>query len=117
VSEAAKPRVLEHGEPAQEVELLEDEADAGPDAPEGLGRGAGHRLPADLYLARGRRHEPVQAAQQRGLPRPARADQGHELAARDVEIDAVQRPGAARVVLTERADVDHRRPAVKWKWM
>ena len=71
---------------------------------------------ADPHLAGGRGHEAVEAAQQGGFPRPARPDEGHELARRDVEIDAVQRARAARIVLAEPADADHRRPAVKWKW-
>jgi hypothetical protein len=114
--QATEHGVLDHGETAQEIELLEDESDAGARAPESLRIGPGHRDAAHLDLARGRGDEPVEAPEQRGLARPARADQRHELPPPDIEIDPVQRPRAPRIVLAEAADADHRRPAVKWKW-
>ena len=42
-----------------------------------------------------------------------RLDFTHE--ARSLKRVAVERPRATRVVLPERSDADHRRPAVKWK--
>ena len=114
--ERAEQRVLQHGEPALKVELLEHEADARAHPPQRLRRGAGHHVVADPHLAAGRDDEAVQAAQESGLARPARPDEGHELTRGDVEIHSVQRARPARVVLAQPADADHRRPAVKWKW-
>jgi hypothetical protein len=75
--------ILEHGQPALEVELLEHEADARPHAPQRLGRSAGHRLvPIRTSRRSGSRGRSSSA---RGwISRPARPDEGHELTRRDV---------------------------------
>ena len=115
--EPSDQHVLEHGEAALQVELLEDEADPGADQPEALAGGAGDGRASDPDFAVRGRHEAVQAAQECGLPGPTRSDEGHPLAFGDVQVHTVESDRAARILLAQGADADHfRRPAVKWKW-
>ena len=117
--EPADQHVLEHGEAALQVELLEHEADArrGCSRRRSAG-GARDGRAADPDLAGGGRDETVQAAQERGLPGAARPDEGHQLAFGSMSRSTPSRAtGAARILLAQAADADHfRRPAVKWKW-
>ena len=85
----AERDVVEHGQVREQVVRLKDDAD--PPA---------HRIQVDVV----RRHvdvadmdrsgvdglEPVDAPQQRGLARPRRTDEAHDLAGADVERDAAQ---------------------------
>src|SRR4030095_3212132 len=60
---------------------------------------------------RGGRVEPADQVEQGGLPRAGRPHQSHEIAPRDVEVDAVQHLdalGAPLVVLGDAADLDER---------
>src|SRR5690606_6350595 len=52
--------------------------------------GAAHSLPGDLDRAGRGGQQAVQDAQQRGLPAPARTDDGDELACLDAEVDPLE---------------------------
>src|SRR5580704_14007381 len=95
--EQAVGDVVEHGQPVEQEELLEDEAEApGPQARQlrvGHGRGV---LPGDADHAAGGSFEGAHHVQQGALARPGRADDGDQLALADPQIDAGQ--GADRRV-------------------
>ena len=86
----AEGHVVDRLEVREEVEALEHHADVGAQAGE-LPALLGQPLPVDGDLPGGDRLEPVQAAAQGRLPGAGGADQRHDLAAVDVEIDALQR--------------------------
>src|SRR3990170_3994215 len=90
----ADERVPQHAEPAQQVELLEDEADTRPDPTQALARGPRDGLPVHLDLARRGRDEAVQAAQETRLPGATGSDQRHELPCGDLQIDVPESHGA-----------------------
>ena len=98
----------------QQVVELEDEADVGgaparPARRSRAGRCAGRR-PRDAPV--GRRVQPADQVEQRGLAGAGRAHQRHEVAARDVEVDAVQHLdllAAAAIDLGDAADLDQGR--------
>ena len=56
-----------------------------------MGRHAGHRFPLKTHAARRGGLEPTDHVEQRGLPRPVRADQAHDFALPDGERDLIQR--------------------------
>src|ERR1700722_11282016 len=95
--EQALGDVVEHGQPVEQEELLEDEAQAaGPQARQlrvGHGRGV---LPGDPDHATGGPFQGAHHVQQGALARPGRADDGDQLALADPQIDAGQ--GADRRV-------------------
>jgi hypothetical protein len=98
--------VARHGQPREQRApvVLEHHADPFRDRPQ--------RRALEQRLSRGRRHQPGQAAQQRGLARAARPDHAGELAARHVERDVRERdplPGRARVLLADLPQRDDRR--------
>jgi hypothetical protein len=64
----------------------------------------------DQDPARDRRHEPVHAAEQRGLSGARRAQQHDDLAALHGEADVAQGVGAAREDLADVIQRDHRPP-------
>jgi hypothetical protein len=55
------------------------------------GRERGHLVAVERVLALGRRVEQTEDREQRGLAAARRAGDGEELAARDVQVDAVER--------------------------
>src|SRR5580704_4968857 len=83
--------VVEHGQPVEQEELLEDEAKAaGPQARQlrvGHGRGV---LPGDPDHAAGGPFQGAHHVQQGALARPGRADDGDQLALADPQADARQ---------------------------
>src|SRR5262245_60075891 len=84
--------VLQHGQVADQVEGLEDEADAL--VPHFGTRGAAERrdvLAVEQVLALGRRVEEAEQREERRLAAARRAGDREELALRDVEVDAVER--------------------------
>jgi len=89
----------------EERVALEHDAEIAP-----VRRGAHHLDAAEAQAAGVRPGEAGEDHQQRGLARAGRAQQGQELAAGDVEVDAVERRGAA-VALDEAADLDRQRAA------
>ena len=108
--------VVQDAQAPEQIELLEDEADARPDPAEVLGDGSADPRVPDPDLTRRRRHQAVETAQKGGLPRPAGPDEGDHLAVADVQVYAVEPNGVAGINLSKPADVNHpRRPAVRWK--
>src|SRR5690606_32990668 len=108
---------------ARLAEQAAAEADRRPYRLEGVGgqllrheADAGARLPVvadnveavDGDGAGGRVDEAADDADQRRLAGAVRAEQGEDLAAIDVEVDALQRPEAGRVGLVELPDGDDR---------
>ena len=81
--------VLEHREVREEVERLEDEAQA-PAHADRRARGVGDDLAVEEDVAVVDLLEQVHAAQQRRLAGPARADQGDRLVRAHLEVDAAQ---------------------------
>jgi len=61
-------------------------------------------VPVDAHLARARRDDAADDVDQRGLAGAVRAEQREDLAALDLEVDALQRLQAGGVALFERAD-------------
>ena len=97
----------------EQVEALEDEADAGAVlghlaiAERGIAAGpSGHAEwhAVDQHLAARRPLQEIDAAQQRRLARAARPDQGDALAARHAEVDALEHVEIA-VALPESGDL------------
>ena len=98
IAEPAGEGVAEDRAASHEVELLEDHPNAAPDASQlGAARACDH-APAR------RVHQPVDAAQQRRLPRTRQPDEDDELAAADVEGDSIECSRAARIDLHEILD-------------
>ena len=91
--------VLVHRLPREEAEVLEDDRDA-------AGRRR-HRGAVDPHLARGRQHQPVDAAQQRRLAAAARPDDRHDLALADRHVDVLEDAQRAEA-LRETLDLDPR---------
>ncbi len=76
----------------QVARLLRDQADP---AHQLAGRGAVRDRAAYAHRTGGRFHQSDQGVEERGLPGTVAAHQGHGLAGRDGEVDAVQRPHPA----------------------
>jgi hypothetical protein len=87
--------VIEDAAPGEEVGVLEDERDG---SSEVLGRVGDGAL--------GRALEARDEAEERGFAAAGRAEEGHEGARRDVEINAVHRGDAAREDLANALDAD-----------
>ena len=88
--------VLQHRQVRKQVELLEHHADLGPHVVD-VGALVLQMHAVDVDAAAGGHFEVVDAAQNRALARPARADDNHDFAALDVEIDAFNGLYAAEV--------------------
>jgi hypothetical protein len=121
LARAGQPRreqdVALAGQLRQQVEELEDEADmvASQGAQLAL-RGARDAPPGDDDLARVGAVEPAEQVQERGLARPAAAEDGDDLARPDVEVGAVEDPARAAPAadrLDEAAGGDERTGAVR----
>src|SRR6185503_10159407 len=80
---AADDRVGEHRAPRQQAVALEHEA--------AVAARSMHRAPVEQNLARARRFEAGDDAQEGGLAAAGGADHRNELAALDVEVDVLQR--------------------------
>src|SRR5687768_1537299 len=111
--EQRQHHVLERAELAQQVVKLEYEAELPvPDLGEALLALLGEDLPVEPDFARCGLVERAQQVEQRALPRAARADDRHELAAAHGEIDAGQHLDevavAAGVHLAEGVRLEHR---------
>src|SRR5918999_3964178 len=98
--------VLGHGEVREEVELLEHHADPPPDGVD-IDVGIRDLDAADEDLPRRRLLEQVDAAQQRRLAGPGPADDAHDLAGLDPEVDAPEHLEVPER-LVELADLDRR---------
>jgi len=98
-----------HGvEPANQVELLEDQRDLAPcDAYLPSGRST-DIAPIDPGATGVRRGESSEATEQGRLPRAARAEHRHDLARLHRERDARECPHAVRIRLGDALDPDHR---------
>jgi hypothetical protein len=84
----AEVHVLHHVEVVAEREILIDDLDA---QPRGVLRPVDvHQLPVEEDLARVDGMDPGDALDERRLARAVVADQGHDLARRDVEVDLVE---------------------------
>jgi hypothetical protein len=90
--------VLRHGAPVEEDGVLEHDPVVAV-APGLLGR-----LPVHERVARGRRDQVADHPQQRRLAAARRADQRHELAGYDLEVDPLQSGRAALEGLRDAAD-------------
>ena len=85
--------VLEDGHALEEVEELEDDADVAPAQPGELVLGPpGHQLAGHHDVPSSGDVEPGHQVEQRRLAAPRGPHQGHELAGRDGQVDAAQRP-------------------------
>jgi hypothetical protein len=109
--------VLQHGQMWEQVELLEDDADPLAQAVElrfrhaDAGSAAGQpsdRLAVDGDLALLERFQEIDAGKERALAGAAGADHGHDLAARHIEVDALEHLGVAEA-LVQVPDPHHRR--------
>ena len=90
--------VLEHGHVGEEVVGLEHDADLAPQHVEGgVVLDDEPTVDADLALLDGL--EPVDAAQQRGLPGAGRSDEAHNLVLGDLEVDALEHDEVAEALL------------------
>ncbi len=108
--------VLQGGEPLDEVELLEHEADApAPHGREPAVAEAADVAPVDADGAAGRSLQCADDVHQRRLPGARRADDDDELARRHQQVDAVERPHRWRsgVVLGDPAELEDG-AAVHW---
>ena len=104
----AEHDVVERGHVREQVEALEDHADPGalgrdralaqPLAP-AAGEAIADRLAVDHDLALVVLLEQVDAAQQRGLARAAGADDRHDFALADLEVDALEDLGRAEALV------------------
>src|SRR5207302_9628336 len=94
----------------EQVVELEHEADVGgPPARQLTAGQAVDAPPVHHHAARGRRVEPADEVQQCGLARARRSHEGHEVAAGNVEIHAVQhldRLAPAAIALGDPANLD-----------
>jgi len=85
-------RVLERGQHRDQVEALEDEAEAVAAEPAERHRAEPPQvLAVDLHAARRRAVEPADQVEERALSRARRPGHGGELPGRDHEVDATQR--------------------------
>ena len=87
--------VAQHGHVREQVERLEDDPDAPPD-PVDVDAPGGDLLALHDDPPRIDRLEQVDAAQERGLPRPGRADQADDLVLGDGQVDALAAPPGRR---------------------
>jgi hypothetical protein len=113
VAEPAGQHVVEHGGAAHEVELLEDHPDLPARRPQRGGIGAGHGAAGHPHAARGRLDQPVDRAQERRLARSAAAEDHHELAGPDDEIDAVDGEDGRREHHAQPRHLDHGGPSIR----
>src|SRR5262245_42212733 len=104
--------VLQDSQVADQVEGLEDEADALVAHFRARGRReCGDFVTVECVLALGRRVEEAEDREERRLAAAGRAGDGEELAARDVEVDAVERMRLEVVRVEDLGDAreaDHR---------
>ena len=96
----ANQNIHNHGQPINQVELLKDEADAGPNITHIICNSTAFLdgSAVDLDQTFGctiRRHQARQMTQQGRLARPRRANQRHHLAGANGEVNALQRLSAA----------------------
>ena len=90
--------VLQHGLVREQVEALEHHPDVGPQAGERLAL-LGQQLAVDADLALLDGFQPVDRAAQRGLARARGADDDHDLAGVDGEVDVLQHVQVAEPLL------------------
>src|SRR5581483_5393867 len=130
IPEPSREHVLEHRRALYEVELLEDHPHPPPDPAQRRAPRGGDLDAVEQDATARRLDEAVEATEQRRLPGPREPDENDELAARDVEGDAVECACPARVNLREVLDGedgrhlvagyplndegrrDHRRPSI-----
>src|SRR3546814_9539958 len=101
VAEAPGEHVLHHREALDQRVLLEDHAHAPARPPQGVGAERRQLQVTQEDLAAGRLDQAIDAADQRGLAGARGADEGHDLAVGDAEIDALQGEIAGSVALLE----------------
>ncbi len=105
--------VVERAQAGQQVEALEDDADAvAPQVGQAVGVERGEVDAVDADAAGGRPLEPRQQQQQRGLARARRPGDGHARAGGDAQVHAAQHGHGARadgVVHAQAIGVDQRR--------
>ena len=100
--------VLRRADVRQEVEVLEDESDAAvADLGELVAGHAADVFAAQLVGAVGRGVEAAEKVHQRRLAGAGRADDGHHLTGRDVEVDALERFDFHFAGVVHLADVRH----------
>jgi hypothetical protein len=105
-ADRAEHHVLDHRLVREEVVGLEDETEPAADR-HGVGAGVGDRYPVEVDVAVVDLLQQVDAAQQRRLPRPRRADQRHRLAFADRQVDPAEHLPLA-VELGHAAQLEHR---------
>ena len=89
--EEAVGDVVEHAQPIEQEELLEDEAEAPGPQPRELSVGHGRSvLTRDAEHAAGGSVQGAHHVEQGALPRPGRADDGDQLTVVDAQVDAGQ---------------------------
>ncbi len=102
-----KGDVLEDRLPLDEAEVLEDHADRPAEKRDLAARDQGDVAPVDQDLAGARHVLAEDQLEQRRLAGPARAGDETELAARDLEVDAVERRLSGRKSLRNAEELDH----------
>ncbi|ETW11056.1 6-pyruvoyl-tetrahydropterin synthase [Roseivivax marinus] len=107
VAQPAGLHVLHHRQAIHEVEALEHHADLAPRRPQVPAAQLRQLGSVELDRARGRLDQTVDAAQQRRLARPGRADDGHDAFALDGQVEVLQDRVSAAVAFDEVGDLQH----------